>query len=99
MSYIKKLPRRIEDNSSGELILLLHDGYLDFQVAERPGGTSVEPAHLLVHTAPAVSDGRDKDIAGEQMAAAEPALAVAAVGVHRDGGALQRHGHGFTGGR
>ena len=55
----------------------------------------MEPTHLLVHHAAAVADGRDKDLALEQVAPAEAALAVAAVGVDGDGGAFQSHGHGL----
>ena len=52
----------------------------------------MEPAHLLVHAAAAVADRGDEDLAREQMAAAEAALAVAAVGVDRDARALERDG-------
>ena len=78
-------------------VLDLHDGDLDLQVAEGPGGAGVEPAHLLVHAAAAIAHGRDEDLTGEQMAAAEAALAVAAVGVDLDAGALQSHSHGLGG--
>ena len=55
----------------------------------------MEPAHLLVHHAAAVADRGDEDLAREQVAAAEAALAVAAVGVDRDTRPLERHGHGL----
>ena len=58
----------------------LQDGDLDLQVAQGPRGARVEPAELLVHLAAAVADGADEDIAGKELAAAEAALAVAAVG-------------------
>ena len=53
----------------------------------------MEPAHLLVHTAASVSDGGDKDFTFQQVAAAEAALAVAAVGINGNPGALQRNGN------
>ena len=52
----------------------------------------MEPAELLVHLAAAVADGADEDVAREEPAAAEAALAVAAVRVHRDRRALALDG-------
>ena len=52
----------------------------------------MEPAHLLVHAAASVADGGDEDLALQQVAAAEAAFAVAAVGVDGDAGALQGDG-------
>ena len=56
----------------------------------------MEPAEFLVHGAAAVADGGHEDVAAEQLAAAETALAVAAVGIDRDGAALERDGDGFA---
>ena len=56
----------------------------------------MEPAHFLIHFAPPVADGRNEYISRQQLAAAEAALAVAAVGVDRDGAALERDGDGFA---
>ena len=52
----------------------------------------MEPAHLLIHAAASVADGGDKDLTLQQVAAAEAAFAVAAVGVDGDSGTLQRDG-------
>ena len=57
----------------------------------------MEPAKLFIHAAAAVSDRGDKDLTAQQLAAAEAALAVAAVGVDGDAGALQRDGHRLGG--
>ena len=56
----------------------------------------MEPAHFLIHFAPPVADGRNEYISRQQLAAAEAALAVAAVGIDRDGTALERDGDGFA---
>ena len=56
----------------------------------------MEPAEFLVHGAAAVADGGHEDVAAEQLAAAETARAVAAVGIDRDGAALERDGDGFA---
>ena len=53
----------------------------------------MEPAHLLVHAAASVSDRGDKDFTFQQVAAAEAALAVAAVGINGNPGTLQRNGN------
>ena len=57
----------------------------------------MEPAHLLVHATSAVADGRDENLTLQQMASAEAALAVAAVGVDGDARALETDGNGLRG--
>lgn len=49
----------------------------------------MEPAQLLVHFTPPVTYRGDEDVPGEQLAAAEAALAVAAVSVDRYRAALK----------
>lgn len=55
----------------------------------------MKPAHLLIHLAPPVADGRNENIACKKLTAAEAALAVSAVSVDRDRAALKRYGNRF----
>ena len=56
----------------------------------------MKPAQFLIHGAAAVTDGGYEDVAAEQLAAAETAFAIAAVGVDGNGAALERNGDGFA---